>query len=385
MQSLHMTFERRAWAEIDLDALESNFRLIGTLAGSALPMAVIKADAYGHGATALAPELAALGARCFAVATPDEAFSLRRSGISQPILVLGVAPPELVPTLAAQKIMLSVGDLSVAKQYAAALGENTVDVHLAIDTGMCRLGLGAVRDLPQAVDDALAIAALEPLCIVGAFTHFAVADTPSEDAYTNAQFSCFIHFRRALSARGLSIPMWHCANSAALLRFPAMQLDAVRPGILLYGASPDRSLPLHIPLTPVMSLRTIVTQLKTMNSGETVSYGRMWKADQPRRIATLAIGYADGLPRIASGKFDMLVHGRRAPQVGRICMDMCMLDVTEIPGVALGDVVTVFGCDGTETLSADVLAQAAQTVSYEIFCGISQRIPRYYVRSEMSQ
>lgn len=363
----------RVWAEIDLDNLVHNFEVARAAAPQSRVVCVIKADAYGHGAVRCAKALAAAGAREFAVATPEEALQLRRNGITEEgVLLLGAALPEDVTELAKHNVAVTVSGIETAKAYAVALNGACLLVHVKVDTGMSRLGVK-----PGMADEVLAIAALDGLRVCGLYTHFAVADEPQEDAFTKGQAAAFEALAAEMHQKGLQVPLLHLANSAGILHHSYAHAGAIRPGIMLYGSNP-MSLKNPAPLKPVMALRTRVLQVHEVPAGQTVSYGRTWQADRPARIATLGIGYADGLFRPLSGRIEMLVRGKRAPQVGRICMDMTMLDVTDVPGVAEGDVVTVFGEDGDERILADEVAAAAGTISYEVFCAIAPRVARLY-------
>ncbi|MDL2214016.1 alanine racemase [Clostridia bacterium OttesenSCG-928-O13] len=379
MQSLE-----RAWAEIDLDNLVYNFKQVQKQVGHRDIWAVIKADAYGHGAPQAARALATAGASRFAVATPQEAVQLRRHGITQPILLLGMADPAWAPVLAEKDIILTVSSLAAAKAYAKELEKagQKAAVHFKTDTGMGRLGFDA-RDAGVAAGEIIEAANLPVFKPEGLFTHFAVADDANGNAYTNEQYALFDGLAKTLEGQGLRLPMTHCANSAAIIAHPGTWCSAVRPGIMLYGSNPSRHTPFD--LRAPMSLRTRIAQIKAMRKGETTSYGRLWTAPKDSLVAVLSLGYADGLLRGLTGKLDMIVNGQKAPQVGRICMDMCMLDVTGIPGVQTGDAATVFGTDGDVTITADDVADAGGTISYEIFCAVGRRVPRFYKQNGQIQ
>jgi alanine racemase len=368
----HMTSQlknkHRLWAEIDLDRLVHNFREAQKTAVSGRIMPVIKADAYGHGAVQTALALRSAGADFFAVATAEEALQLRRHGVTCNILLLGTAPVSHLTALADAGVTLCIPSLETAGIYKEALGVKPADVHIKFDTGMTRLGLS-----PQnAVRGALEVA--DGLNVTGLFTHFAAADDPSENGYTKAQFDRFLSVCDALRKLKMKNVVLHTANSAALLSHPYTHLDYSRPGLLLYGYSPSGA----PNLSPVLSLYTSVMQLHTVPEGTTVSYGRAWTAERESVIATVPVGYADGLPRALSGKGAfMLVHGHKAPIVGRICMDFCALDVTGLPGINQGDLVTVLG-DGFD--AADH-ARLSGTIPWEILCSVGRRVPRVYKRN----
>ena len=375
---------RRTWAEVDLDALAHNFQAVKAAAGEAKVCAVVKADAYGHGAPRLAQELAALGTDWFAVSNLEEALQLRRAGISQPILVLGFTPAEAAGTLAAQKITQCVYSTEYARALSAAAVEAgaPVTVHVKIDTGMSRLGFlyqDPDRDR-AAVEEVRAACALPGLVPQGIFTHFAVADGGAEgQAFTLRQFQCFQDLSRRLAEQGLTFPLRHCANSAAIFDYPQARLDMVRAGIVLYGLPPSEDLAAPPDLRPALSLRSVVSHVKDAPAGATVSYGRDYTAEGPRRIVTVPVGYADGYPRrLSPGGASVLLHGRRCPIVGRVCMDQLMADATGLEGARIGDVVTLIGQDGGQAVTAEELARREGTIPYEVVCALSKRVPRVY-------
>lgn len=365
--------QHRIWAQVDLDNLVHNYRQVRQIAAGREVLCVIKADAYGHGAVPVAKALAAAGATHFAVATPEEALRLRRGGVSQYILLLDTVPAHWAPVMAAHNIAMAVGSLSVAQGYAQALEGGRLAVHIKLNTGMNRLGL----DPDAAPGEALRIAALPGFVVEGVFTHFPSADEQGDGVdFTARQIERFHAAVDAIEAKGLRIPLRHLANSAGILCHPAGHGDMVRPGIMLYGSNPCPHIPCD--LRPVLALKSAVGQLVKVPKGQAVSYNRTWTAPRDSLVAVVTAGYADGLPRVASGKIDMLVNGARAPQVGRICMDMCMLDVTGLPGIQEGDVVTIIGRDGEHFITADELAGAAGTISYEVLCAVGLRVPRLY-------
>jgi alanine racemase len=357
--------KHRLWAEIELDRLRHNFRTAQNATSCGRVMPVIKADAYGHGAVQTALALRAAGADFFAVATPEEALQLRRHGVMCNILLLGTAPTSHLSALAEADVTLCVPDLETARVYKETLGGRPVKIHIKIDTGMTRLGL----PYHNAVNDVLSI--VNNLKVAGLFTHFAAADDTDENSFTKEQYDRFISVCDELKMRGLKGFVLHAANSAALLAHPYTHLDYSRPGLVLYGYSPCGT---H-DLSPVLSLYTSVMQLHTVPPGTTVSYGRAWTAERESMIATVPVGYADGLSRSLSGSGAyMLLRGKPALLVGRVCMDYCMLDVTDIPGVAQGDIVTVLG-DGID--AADH-ARLVGTIPWEVLCSIGRRVPRVY-------
>lgn len=372
---------KRTWAEIDLDRLQENLRRIKCAAKDSLVMAVVKADAYGHGAVMAARALCEAGADWLAVSNLDEAIQLRIAGLSSPMLILSYTPPEEVSLLAEHCITQTV----VSASHAAALSEAakaagvTLNVHIKVDTGMSRVGFFAGTDtLP--VDEIAAACALPSLNVSGIFTHFAVADEQEGDAFTRAQFARFNATIEALAARGITFSLRHCCNSAATLRYPEMHLDMVRPGLILYGLYPDDWMASMLSLEPVMSLRTHVSHVKTVPADTGISYGRQYTTLGEEWIATVPIGYADGYTRRAQGKAYMLVNGAKAPVRGRICMDQCMLDVSGIDGVEAGTLVTAFGRDKDTALPVETYASWSDTINYEIVCAVGKRVPRVFLQ-----
>ena len=377
-----MKLERRIWAEVDLDALGDNYRALRR--EGSLYMAVVKANAYGHGDIPVARELERLGADWFGVATVQEGMSLREGGVTRPILILGYTP--VAYTIALDEYDLTQALFSV--EYGQALESAAeglgvrIKCHLKIDSGMNRLGFDARReDLVQQVKSALG----PHLDLTGTFTHFAVADELAETScrFTEEQFHRFQQACSRLEQGGISLGLRHCANSAASIRFPEMALDMIREGIAQYGLTPSREMsPLLPSLRPLLSLHSTVAMVKTVEPGDTVGYGRCFTAEVPRRIATIPVGYADGYARVLGGQSEVLIHGCRAPVIGRVCMDQMMVDVTHLPQVRMGDQVVLVGRDGTEEITFDHLAELAGTISYEGVCAIAPRVPRLYVRNK---
>lgn len=371
---------KRTWAEIDLDRLLHNRTVIEkALHPGAKMMAVVKADAYGHGAVTVTKALLAAGTEYFAVSNLEEAMQLRAAGIQSPILILSYTPPEEAAILAHYHITQTVICSAHAKalSHAAEAASVTLPVHFKLDTGMSRVGF--VHQLPDDRERAAAeiaqAASLPGILPEGIFTHFATADEQNADM-THAQFSRFMQTVEDLSDKGIDFTFKHCCNSAATERFPDMHLDLVRPGIILYGLAPDNSW-MHdlLPLKPAMQLKTAISMVKTISAGTVVSYGATFTAQKDMQIATVPIGYADGYPRSMAGKAYMLVNGSPAPVIGRVCMDQCMLDVTGLT-VEAGDTVTVFG-DG---LSIDTYAGWMGTINYEAVCLVGKRVPRIYIK-----
>lgn len=367
---------RRAWAEIDLDAVVNNFNIIKNITNQNI-YAVVKADAYGHGAIQVAQALQRAGAFGFAVSNLLEAEELRFAGIDNPILILGYTPVDCASRLALNNISQCVMSYDYAKQlsfYAEKAGVK-VTTHLKLDTGMGRIGLNFRNEEDFAFEEAERILALENLNTEGIFMHFAVADSEDEDDknFTSEQYKRFLSAVSQLEKKH-PFPIKHCSNSAALLNDLENEETAIRAGIILYGLSPSDKLPVPEGIKPVMSFHSVVSMIKNIEQNETVSYGRTYTASSQRCIATIPAGYADGLPRLLSNKGYVIIKGKKAPITGRICMDQFCVDITDIEDVALGDEVIIFG----DSPSVNEVAEIAQTINYEIICGISKRIPRIY-------
>ena len=368
-----MEMTSRTWAEIDMQALAGNFRAIRESCDQKI-YCVIKTDAYGHGAVKLATRLAELGAHGFAVATLEEAVQLRNAGITLPLLILGYTAPALAEVLVEKDVRQCVFSL----EYAKALNENVkkgkILGHLKLDTGMGRIGFDCRSAAAPGLAEAKQVLQLEHLDMVGVFMHYAVADTPGEEAFTQGQYDRFWSAVAELEATGHRFTEKHCRNSAGTLRVPEEKSTAVRAGIILYGLTPSTDMELPKEFQPVMSLYSTVSLVKTVEMGESVSYGRTYVAPEERKIATVAAGYGDGVPRLLSNRGSVIIRGQRAKIVGRVCMDQFCVDVTEIEGVSMGDQVTIFG----PGLPVEEVAAAAETINYEVVCGVSKRVPRIY-------
>ena len=371
--------QKRTWAEINLDNLRHNYESIR----AALPencrfLGVVKADAYGHGAPTVARLLQSCGADYLAVSCLDEALELRDGGITMPILILGHTPHEYTGTLINNDITQTVTCLAKALEYsseAEKLGK-TLKIHIKLDTGMSRLGfLCSGAHFDEGVQNVIDSCRLPGIMPEGVFTHFAVSDDPGEvssEEYTRAQFALFTSVIDAVRERGgISFPIRHCANSGAVVNFPEMALDMVRPGLLLYGYGDNTG---RLNLKPCMRLVTTVSTIKIYEPGTCVSYGRRFVTERRTRMGVLGIGYADGLPRLISNKCSFAAGGGYAPQRGNICMDMCMVDLTDLPEVDVGSEVEVFG----ERNDINLLSDAACTIPYELLCAVSKRVPRVY-------
>ena len=363
----------RTWAEIDLDALAHNYRLLRGLAPQAKFLGLVKANAYGHGAVPVAKKLEALGADMLAVACLDEAIELRQAGIVIPILCLGQTPPELAPELLEYDITQTVGDLETgaALSAAAVAAGKTLTIHVKVDTGMGRLGFvwteGWEADSTREI---AALCALPGLEAEGVFTHFSDADGSWE--YTRAQNRKFGDVIEALRRAGREFKICHCAASAAVLNYPYTSMDMIRPGIALYGYCPAPGMD-NPGLKPVMTVKSRISAVRTLPAGSFISYGRTETLHQISRLAVIPIGYGDGYPRVLSNQMDMLIRGIPCPIVGRICMDMCMVDVTGLEDVQPGEAAVVYGPKLTQRA-----AKLAGTIPYELLCQLTPRIPRLY-------
>ncbi len=366
-----------AYAAVSESALLGNYRIFRRMIPQGVRMlTLMKADAYGHGAVWAARLLEREGCDFFGVATADEALELREAGIRTPILVLGYTPGCDIPALAEAHVAQCAADLDAAREYSAAMSgrDAVLDIHTALDTGMGRYGVDA-RDTDKAVSILSEIAALPNLRLEGVFTHFADADNP-EDAYTPMQEGRFAAVVKKLRDSGIKIPIAHCENSASMIKYDEYRFDMTRLGISLYGIAPSAPTPLPEGLKPVMSLQTTVVQVRELAPGESVSYGRRFIANRPTRIAVTRLGYGDGFPRSLTCRGSMLVRGGVAPIAGTVCMDACMLDVTDIPGVSRGDDVIVFGSDGVHTITAQEVADTCGTIPYEIVTALMPRVER---------
>lgn len=380
MEKTENEFFHRTWVQIDLNRVRENYSVVRAATDKDI-YAVVKADAYGHGETRLAVELEKMGAAGFAVSNLLEAEQLRQAGIKSPVLILGYTPEQYADRLAAGKITQCVHCAQYAEKLNAAAEQAgvTVKAHLKLDTGMGRVGFDFRTAQQRDLENAQRTLKLQNIDFEGVFMHFSVADsTESADiAYTAMQCRRFWDAVDLLE-REHPFRLHHCCNSAAALDLKEEKGDLLRVGILLYGLAPSQSVRLPENLKPVMSMYSVISQVKTVEEGQAISYGRTYVTQTPRRIATVTAGYADGIPRLLSNGGSVLIRGQRAAVVGRICMDQFCVDVTDIPQAAMGDTVTIFG----PGLPVEELAELAQTVNYEIVCGISKRVPRVYVETE---
>ena len=364
-------------ARIDLYALAHNYRLLCGAIGDALPICVVKADAYGHGAPSVVRTLYDEGCRHFAVSSTEEALAVREAAEHADILILGSVLPTHVPLLAAHRITATVYSKEVARALSEEAGSLGVclSVHVKLDTGMNRLGFAAYdrETRERSLSELSEVYSYEGLSVCGVFSHLATADEPSGEL-TNLQAERFDAMIRLMKDHGMKTGQKHLCNTAGALRFPSCRMDAVRLGLALYGYLPYEGAP-ELPLLPVMRLTSEVSNVHTLPPMEPLGYGATYRAESPRQIATISIGYADGFIRAYSGA-SVTVHTKdgnfSAPVVGRICMDQCMLDVTGIPA-SRGDTVTLFGNDTKSLLE---LAERAGTIPYEVLCLVSARVPR---------
>jgi alanine racemase len=380
------------WAEIDLKAYAHNIRELRRITRPpARLMAVVKANGYGHGAVEVAREALLNGAQCLGVARLNEAIALREAGLEAPILILGYSSPELAPLLIKYELTQTVYSLSTASalsEQAVRKGEK-INVHLKVDSGMGRLGLllestsgspdkTAIQNTVQTIES---ITRLPGLAVEGIFTHFATADS-DDKSYADLQLQRFMELLNGLQKEGLAPPVKHAANSAAVIDIPDSHLDMVRPGIATYGLHPSDEVNKHIiDLKPVMTLKSRIIHVKEVAPGFNISYGITFQTKTHTTIATVPVGYADGFNRLLSSRGHMLVHGCRVPIVGRVCMDLTMLDVGGVADVTLEDEVVVFGKQGNEAVTADEIAADLDTINYEVVSTITGRVPRVYLRS----
>ncbi|MFA6670245.1 MAG: alanine racemase [Bacillota bacterium] len=371
---------RPVWLEVNLDNLAHNIRQIKeNVRPPASLMGIVKADGYGHGALEVSRVLIEEGVQRLGVAVLDEAIELRQAGIDVPILVLGYTPAELFDKVLEYNItptLYNYEDALKLSELASKKGDRA-KVHLKLDTGMGRIGMLPGED---SIDTVSNIYKLQGIIIEGIFTHFSVADE-RDKTYTREQYKKFIGFTDALKAKGIDIPLRHAGNSAASIDLPDMHLDMVRPGIILYGLYPSDEVDKgKLSLKPLASLKAAISHVKTVPTGTSVGYGRKYISTSESVIATLPLGYADGYTRLLSGKADVLVHGARVPLAGNICMDQCMIDVTGIDGVKVGDEAVLMGQQGEQSITAEELGGLLGTINYEIVCMIGKRVPRVYIK-----
>jgi alanine racemase len=359
-----MDAQMRTWAEISLRNIEHNYKTLRVRLEpvGARFLGIVKANAYGHGAVPVARLLESLSCEDLGVACLAEAVELRGAGIKSPILVLGYTDPKYAAELKRYDLTQTVTDPAQARALSCK-------VHLKIDTGMSRLGFPC-----ETTEELLETLRLPKLDFEGVYTHFAVSEDEN-DGFTLRQLEKFQSLLRELSSRGFHFKIRHCANSGAVLNYTQSHLDMARPGIALYGVTPAPGMTAGADLKPAMTLKTRVAQLRILQAGDTVSYGRRFTAEGETRVAVLPVGYADGLPRVLSNKLEVLINGRRAAQLGTVCMDMCMIDLTGRDDVRVGDEAELFGAG----IPVWEPAQRAGTIPYELLCAVSSRVPRVYV------
>jgi len=374
----------RAWAEIHLDRFRHNLTTIKNHVGPQTKvMAVIKADAYGCGVNEISTAAVENGADYLAVACVDEAKQIRRNGIDLPILILGATPLECVEDLFTYNISPAVFEEQLPQaisQYAKEHNK-TLNIHIKVDTGMGRLGFPYYdSSYDSSVEQILAISKLEGIHVEGIFTHFSNADCEDSETVTKKQFSQFMDMIEKLNRNGLEIPLRHAANSAATCLYPKMHLDMVRPGIILYGEYPSAYVQerTSLKLQPVMELKARVWQVKKVPAGQGISYGKTYVADCEKTVAAVGIGYADGYFRTLSNQIQVIINGKLASQVGNICMDQTVVDVTEIPNVSYGTEVILVGAAGENAISFSQMAEYTGSINYEMMCDTGKRIVKAY-------
>lgn len=371
----------RVKAVVSLDAIAHNFaEMKKNIAKGTKIVAVIKADGYGHGAEAIARLIEDYDYIWgFAVATPEEALQLRTFGVKKPILILGIVFEEYVTQMIAKEIRLTVCTYEMAQKLSeeAQRQGRDVHIHIGLDTGMSRIGFA---DRQESVEEIKKISQLPNLKIEGMFTHFARADETDRSPAID-QLNRYLNFAKLLEDAGIQIPMKHCSNSAGIIRVPEANLNAVRAGITIYGIYPSNEVERDIvKLIPAMELKSHISYIKTVEPGAAFSYGGTFTAKKEMKVATIPVGYADGYPRSLSNKGWVLIHGKKAPILGRVCMDQFMVDITKIPDAKAGDEVTLIGKDGKEFISIEKFGDLSGRFSYEFACDISKRVPRVYIK-----
>lgn len=385
MKDKYISKRKRFWAEIDMNAAEKNFNIIRSkLSENTKLCCVVKANAYGHGAVYLSKLYEKLGADFFAVSNIEEAMQLRNNGISTPILILGYTPASCASILAENNISQSVFSYSYAKELSKCAVADGVEVkiHIKLDSGMGRIGFDCIHQSEKITDAVCEVCNMQGLIPEGIFTHFAVADEGVDGReFTKIQYERFISAIENLSGRGINFAIKHCANSATMFEYPEYHMDMVRVGVVLYGISPSSKVRGCDELVPVMSLKSVISMIKEIGVGDTVSYGCTYVADKKTKIATAPVGYADGFWRSnAENGTQMLIRGQRVNIVGRVCMDQLMLDVSNVKGVREGDYITLIGKDRDDCITADELALNNHTIGYEMICSIGERVPRFYIK-----
>ena len=380
-----MDYLKRAWAQIDLDIVEHNFKQIKKVADKRAIMPVIKADAYGHGANFLAKVYEENGAESFAVSNINEAIKLRKFGIKKDILVLGFTPIEYIQQMYAFNITQTIYCKEYAESLSKAAAENNfvIKVHAKLDTGMCRIGFDFRNENLNGLEPLNKCLMLPNLNFEGVFTHFSSADSVDSDnvAFSNYQYEMFFKAVQLLKDKGHSFKYIHCCNSAASALRSSDNGNLIRPGIILYGISPAFGLKLDLNLKPIMSIKSSVSMIKMIDKGDFVGYGRTYIADKKITLATVPLGYADGYPRSMSNKGRVIINGQFAPIVGRVCMDQITVDVSHIENVNIGTIVTVIGNENEKSITFEEIAEQCDTIAYELMCNVSVRVPRVYIKN----
>jgi len=364
--------------EVNLDSIVHNFREIKRVVGDRVKvMGVVKANAYGHGAYHVAKALVENGVDYLAVATVEEALELRSCGITAPVLILGYTPLSQAGEAVEKDVTFTAFDLKYVKELGeiASRKGKKAKIHVKIDTGMGRIGY---TDFDLAEREIEEMSKLEGIELEGIFSHFATSDEKDKD-YSREQFERFADMLKRLEKRGVNISLKHIANSGAITDLNYAYLDMVRPGITLYGSYPSDDVNKILDLRPAMNFKTKIVYIKEVPENTSISYGRTFITKRPSKIATLPIGYADGLNRLLSNNHEVLVRGKYVPIVGRVCMDQTMIDVTEVEGVEVGDEVVIFGEQEGKRITADDIAKKLRTIPHEVYCGISRRVPRIYI------
>ena len=373
---------KRTWAEVDYDKLAHNYHALRGLAPAGTKyLGLVKADAYGHGAVPVAKKLEELGADYLGVACLDEAIEVREAGVKTPILILGCTSSIYAAELVKYNITQACYDLEYAKELSAGAQKagGTITVHIQCDTGMTRLGFMCHEDtMEKSASEIIEAVKLPGLKAEGIFTHF--SDSDGSEEYTMLQFGRFQDIIQRVRDLGYEFEIRHCANSAATLLYPATYLDMIRPGIVQFGHFPDAKMDHALcDLVPVLELKSRVATVRDVPANTPVSYGRTNTLTRPSRLAVIPVGYGDGFCRGFSNKLTVLINGKKLPIVGRICMDMCMVDVTDAPDVKEGDVAILYGSDGTNDQPVEAGAEIMNTISYELLCVLTKRIPRIYL------
>lgn len=374
MQDLY----RPTWAEVNIDNIKHNYNEIRKITNkNAGIMAVVKANAYGHGSYEISKALIDCGVDYLAVATIDEAIELREHGIDKPILILGYTPIKFSREIVNYNLTQTVFEYSYAKALdEEAKKQNKIaKIHIKIDTGMGRIGY---NNFDIAENEIVQMNLLNGLSLEGIFSHFSSSDE-RDKSYTFEQFEKFMKMVNRVEKHNIFIPIKHIANSAAIIDLPETHLNMVRPGIILYGSYPSDEVQKKIDLKRTISLKSRIVYIKDVPENEYISYNRTYRTNRTTKIATLPIGYADGLNRLLSNNYSVIINGEYAPIIGKICMDQCMVDVTSIKNVKKGDVAIIMGDSGDKCLTAEEIANKLKTISYEVYCGISRRVPRIYI------